>query len=309
MFEPTEREVDRDVHDSIDMFTRAMVPGTVELAPRTPQKLLVALDGSSQDETALAIAAGLKKQFSSAVCVMDARDSADSNELAETAARKYGATVLPKGTGDAFDQILEAVKQHNSSLVIVPCPFGRNIDNVGDDSTGTVIDVLLSRCPVPLLVVRQPWSPAEPPFQRVILSFAAENDAAPRAAEWALALTPKGGHLQLMLVVDEEAVENMRALLQNLDKQMDIDRQKFGEALQKSFIPLHRALQQATRSTGTPYELAVRQEGHLPAEELTRDPRHPLLVLGLERADHLSQGYVHDRIRYSANAVLVVPGP
>lgn len=308
MYEPTEREVDQDVHKSIEMFERAMVPSVVSVTPQAPQRLLVALDGSSQDEMSLLVAERLIGRFGCAVAVLDAREWSEDNALAKSAAQRLDGTALARSDGDdAYDQILSASDQTGSDLVIVPSPFGRDIEKVGADSTGTVIDVLLARSRVPLLVIRTPYDVAEQPFQRVVLSFAAENSSAPQAANWAVGLTAPQGTLRLLLVVAEEAVENFRSLMQALHEGMNVESEQFGEALQKVFVPLHTGLQQAARERGLNYRLDVRHEGHVPLEELTSDQRHPLLVLGLEREDNLSQGYVHDRVRHSANAVLVVP--
>lgn len=307
MFEPTEREVDRGVQESMEMFEKAQVGEVSAIEPQRPQRVLLALDGSSQDELSVSMAAALRRRFACSLHVMDAREDFASNQWAEEIAQRIEADVLAKASGDSYEQILEACQDQGCDLVIVPCPFGRNLEKVGSDSTGTVIDVLLARSPAPLLVTRHVYALEDEPFAHVLMVLIGENEAAPSAAAWAVGMVATGGALELMLILEREAYENFRQWMVALDSKADVDPDQLAKALQRSQLRLHRSLQKSAKELGFEERFSIRQESKTPLEELAGGQQHPLLVLALERSDHRSQGHVHDRIRHSPHAVLVVP--
>lgn len=304
MFEPTEQEVDDDLRKSIQMFQRSKVGEVPSIEPLRPTKLLLALDGSSQDETGIRLARQLCQRFECRLEVVDAREQVGENSLAEQAAAAFDAGVIAKPTGDSFDQILGAIASSECDLAIVPCPFGRDLESVGTDSTGTVIDVLLARSSVPLLIVRQPYPQNETLFENVVMLLIGENEAAPLAAQWAAGLVAPAGSIGLLLVLEEEVIENVQALFRSFDASADVTPDMLSDAMEQSYLVLHRGLQKAAEEHGFRFDFAVRREADGPLPELRG--QHPLLVLALERRDHGSQGHVHDRIRHSPHPLLVV---
>lgn len=304
MFEPTEHEVDDDLRKSIQMFQRSKVGEVPAIEPLRPKKLLLALDGSSQDETSIELARQLCQRFEPSLDVVDAREQIGENSLAEKTAAVLDARALAKPAGESFDQILGAIASSECDLAIVPCPFGRDLETVGTDSTGTVIDVLLARSPVPLLIVRQPYPQEETPFEKVIMLLIGENEAASLAAQWAAGLVAPAGSVGLLLVLEEEVIENVQALFRSLDANTEVTPDMLSDAMEQSYLVLHRGLQKAAEKHGFQSVFAVRREADGPLAEL--QGQHPLLVLALERRDHGSQGHVHDRIRHSPHPLLVV---
>lgn len=307
MFEPTQKNVDQDVAKFVKMFQRAQVGEVAPVSPQRPRAVLLVLDGTSQDELAICFARHFLKWAECRVSVVDARENVDSNELAERSAESLGATALAKNSGDSFQQILDAVGAAKCDLIVVPCPYGRELETVGADSTGTVIDVLLSRSPTPLLIVRKPYVPDGEVFDQVLLVLIGENEAAPFAAAWGVGLVAHSGVIQLVLILEEEFYENVRELMQAIDPDVEITPESLGDALLRTHMRLHRSLQKTAREIGFKYELTVHREGVSTLPYLTSDQGHPLLVLALERADHSSQGHVHDRIRRSRHSLLVAP--
>lgn len=307
MVEPTKREVDRSLEDSMNLFRRAKVGKVAPVEPQHPEKILLVLDGSSQDPLGIALARNLHRRLECEVAVLDARESVDSNELATQTAEELAGTALPKPQGDSFQQILDAVEASESQLIIVPCPFGRDLESVGPDSVGTVIDVLLARSPAPILVVRRPFEPGGKLFHRVLLTLAAENHVAPTAAAWAVGLVALETNRRLVLVLDKESCENIQSLMRSLAPELEVNIESLAAALAKTYTRLHRGLQKAATDIGFEYELTM-QEDDPAMKVLDDETSHPLLVVALERTDHASQGYVQSRIRLSPNCVLVVPG-
>lgn len=315
MFDPTQRNVDDDVSASMKMFQRAQVGEVAAIGPHKPKKLLLVLDGSSQDELGVKFAQGLAGRFECPLCVVDAREARQTEgepaveveDRAVDVAASLSAEAVEKTEGESFEQVLAAVEQTGCDLVIVPCPFGRDLEKVGPDSTGTVIDVLLARCHVPILVVRKVFEPVGELYAEVMFTLIGENRAAPLAAGWAAGVTAPQGHLQLILVLEKEFYENFTVLLATLDPQLEVSPEQLAGALTKAHMRLHRGLQKGAEEHGFRYELNVLQEGELPTPPFDDESTHPLVVVALEREDHSSQGHVRDRIRLSPNPVLVVP--
>lgn len=327
MVEPTQRDVDHDLDASRRLFERARVGEVAPIEPRRPQRLLLALDGSAQDLPSLALASGLGERFGCTTVLVDARElpgagreETDEQGVAAADLARQWSTVLeaapvealPKPSGDSFQQILDSMDQARPDLLIVPSPFGRDLEAVGPDSTGTVIDVLLARSPVPLLVVRQPFTPQGPLFGQVQMLLGSENEAAPAAAAWAAGLVAPGGQLQLVLALEAEFYENVSVLLQVIDPTLDISPEELANALAHTHARLHRGLQKVAVSLGFRYQLRVERQGQpaapVIADEALPSAAHPLIVLPLERSDRASQGRIHDRIRFSPHPLLVVPG-
>ncbi len=306
MFEPTEREVDSVVRRSMEMFERAKVGEVAPVDPRVPQKVLVVLDGSSQDPMSISLADAFRRRFACGLALLDGREGVHDNDLAREAAESLQAQPLDKLEGESYEQILAAVELSECDLVVVPSPFQRELDKIGSDSTGTVIDVLLARAATPLLIVRRPYSLESQPFERVVMLLIGENEAAPAAACWTAGMVSPGGRIGLLLVLEDEVLENVQSLMRSLDPDAEITAENLGQAMQQSHVRLHRALQKAADRRGVGYQLDVWHESDARLAELSAGTQHPLLVLAHERADHGSQGHVHDRIRHSPHPVFVV---
>ena len=305
MFEPFERDVERDVEQSMELFERAQVGEVAAIEPRQPTRVLLVVDGSSQDPLSLNFARYFREQFQAELSVLDARETATTDELAQRTGGALTARVLSKRSGNSFDQILEAIAESQCDLVVVPCPFGRDLETVGPDSAGTVIDVLLSRSSVPLLVIREPYTGAV--FDRVLLALIGENEAARHAAEWAVGLAGAGVRLRLTLVLETEFYENVRQVLAAIEPERRLDPETLSQAMLHANVRLHRALQKAADARGIGYELKVLQQTDPTFDSPEMAAAHPLVVLPLERGDYASEGYVHDRIRRSRHALLIVP--
>ena len=67
-------ELDREVDAAMRMFEKAQVGSAASLTPIKPSRILVVLDGSSQDDNTLASATFLREEFNTETLVLDARD-------------------------------------------------------------------------------------------------------------------------------------------------------------------------------------------------------------------------------------------
>ncbi|EMI57796.1 hypothetical protein [Rhodopirellula sallentina] len=316
-------DFDRDVDDSMRLFERARVGSAMPLTPTRPARVLLVLDGSDQDPTSIASALHLRETCNTETLVLDARevpagDSPEDNtesstpspatELAtNTAGKITGSRAISRPPGESFEAILDSLKTHDVNLVIVPSPFGRSFEKVGADSVGTTIDVLLSRCAVPFLVIRHPEQTLADCSQRVSVLVGSECDVENRAAAWAFGLARPGGEVSLNLVVEKEHFENVRAILESVDpgKQFNVD--MLADVLAKTHQNLHAAMVKTAEDLGVRYHLMPQPGETAPPNPLS-DTHKQMLVLPLEVDDRFTQGFVIDRIRRSPHPVLVVAG-
>lgn len=314
MPEPTQKQVDSGLEDSMDLFQRADVGQVHSLDPLRPQRVLLALDGSLQDPAVVSLGRQLQENCGCKIVYWHvARDgqaalSEDvSRRLSEIKAVAVVENDLPDDAAD-YDRILAAVASSDAALLIAPCPFGRDFESIGGDSTGTVVDVLTSRCPVPFIAIRRPVSAEDNPTKHLRLVFTGANPAAETAARYAVGLTKSDGRIDMLLLVEESFYDNFREALHAIDPEKNVRYEDLEHALARTFGKLHASLQHSTEQLGLGYELLVRNEEE--DDPVTPgDPKtHPaLMVLGLHRDDHDSQGEIHDYIRRSPHPVLVVP--
>lgn len=308
-FEPQEEELDRDVHASMRMFERAQIGPAAAILPIRPARVLLVLDGSSQDETAIGSAKYLREAHNVETLVLDGREDASDGDtaLANAVAQQIsGARPIARAEGDAYDAILAATRQHQLDLVIVPCPFGRDFESIGTDSAGTVIDVLLSRCPVAMLVMRRADQSLQHCLSKVAVIVGSECDVEARAAAWAFGLAGEGAWISLNLVVEKEEFENIQSIIEAISPGTDFDAEMLSAALTKTHQRLHAAMLKTSQQSGFRYRL-LPQAGEVAPPNPLHQADKQLLVLPLEVDDRFGQGFVQDRIRRSPHPVLVVP--
>lgn len=308
MTDPTQRQVDADIERSIDLFRRADVGPIDAIQGRRPKKILIALDGSPQDRAAVLLGGQLRSRLGCTV----GYHRATQNELEEATSavlREMDAedVRLEEPCEHNYDQILAAINVFDANLVILPCPFGRNFESIGEDSTGTVLDVVTARAEIPVVAIRRPDATGRDPTSHLRIILTGENPAAEAAARWAVGLVHPAGRLELLLLVEKNFYDNVRQVMQSLQPDVEIRHQDLENALADEFARLHAGLRHAAANIGFDYELLVRYE----ADEQPITPEHPqthpaLMVLALVRHDHDSQAEVHDYVRRSPHPLLVV---
>ncbi|WP_182868762.1 universal stress protein [Stieleria mannarensis] len=299
-------EVDRGVDESMRMFEKSKVGDAPALEPIKPSRVLLVLDGSSQDDAGVAAAGFLRETFNVETLVLDARQTPEGDLTAAVIESVSGARPIQRGEGDSYDMILAALQTHAVDLLIVPCPFGRDFEKVGTDSAGTVIDVLLSRCPCPMLVIRRDDQRLDQCVHQVSVIIGAECDVESKAAAWAFGLSADDATVTLDLVVEKEQYENIKSIVEALSDGATLDPESFSEALTKTHHSIHGAMAKTATKLGRGYHLRpLAGEVALPNPLQNRDKT--LLVLPLEVDDRFGQGFAHDRIRRSPHPVLVVP--
>ncbi|TWU56431.1 Universal stress protein family protein [Rubripirellula tenax] len=308
--ESDSNEIDRDVNASMRMFEKSKVGTAPAIAPIKPARVLLVLDGSPQDVTSIDAASYLRETFNVETIVLDAKERIEGNasdHAIEAAAQVIGARPIKRGEGDSYDEILAAVDAHEVDLVVLPCPFGRSFEKIGSDSAGTVIDVMLTRCPVPMLIIRRDDQRLRQCVDQVRLVLSGECDFETRAAGWAFGLAGDGATVTLNLVIEKEQYENVRAIVEAMQPGLSMDLEQFSDAMTKTHQSLHGAMAKTAAANGMTYSL-LPQAGEVAPPNALDESSQMLLVMADEVDDRFSQGFVQDRIRRSPHPVLVVPG-
>ncbi len=303
-------DLDRDVDASMRMFEKSKVGPAAAIVPATLSRVLLVLDGSPQDETGCQSARFLAQRFGCQILVLDARDAVtdDQQDLAVAAAATLpNAACVDRAEGDSYDAILAAIDQHPADLLMVPCPFGRCFERVGADSAGTVIDVLLSRCRLPMLVTRREDQALSECVDQISMVLGGECDVESRAASWVFALAAEQATITLNLVIEKENFENIRSIVEALAPGTSLAPEQFSDALTKTHQAIHNAMARTAREKGLTYHLRP-QAGEVAPPNPLANTSKLLLVMPLEVDDRFGQGFVQDRIRRSPHPVLVVPG-
>lgn len=310
MTDRSHRDVDSQLEESMDLFQRADVGQVEALTPATPSRVLMAFDGSGQDQAVLSLAKQIHERCGSELAFCLASETAGEDRTGEL--REGGAqagAVESNCEGEtAYDRILSAVESSGADFLIVPCPFDRDYESIGEDSTGTVIDVLIARCCVPFVAIRRPVSANDDPTKHLRLVFTGENHAALTAARCAAGLVNPSGKIDMLLLVESSFYDNFRAAMHAIAPAAHVSYADLEHALARSYGRLHAALHHTAAELKFDYELLIHNE--LDEAPVTPgDPKtHPaLIVLGLDQHDHDSQSEVHDYIRRSPHPVLVCP--
>ena len=308
MFEQSKRQVDSDLARSMNLFERSEVGQVTAIVPKNPKNVLIGLDSSSQDPTVISFASELKDQHEVSLhaILFPPFPGQPVNETSLAKLKELGVEPIKIGEGENFEQLLNAIEQTKTDLLVLPCPFGRDFDSIGGDSTGTVVDILIARCPVPFLVVRKPFESSRPALDHVRLILTDENAAARTAAESAIGLLSKKAKMELLLLIEASYFDNVRETMNEIKPEMEISYEDLEGALAKTFARLHASFQSTASEGQFKYKLLVRHEDETEYSlSITDDANQKLFVLALERGDHRSEAQVHDFIRRSAHPVLV----
>lgn len=307
-FEST--DLDRDVDASMRIFEKSKVGRAAPITPIKPSRVLLVLDGSSQDDTGLDAASYLRNRFNTETLILDARDKPaddDSDLAVDRASEVSGSRPIKRAEGDAYDAILAALDEHAVDMLILPCPYGRSFENLGVDSAGTVIDVLLSRNRKPMLVIRRDDQSLRDCAAQIAMIVGAECDVESHAAAWAFGLAEKAASVSLNLVIEKEQYENVRSIVEALQPDSTLEPEQFSDALTRSHQSIHGSMAKTASELGMSYRLRPLAGAVAPPNPL-RASSKMLLVMPLEVDDRFEQGLVQDRIRRSPHPVLVVPG-
>ncbi|MBX3270489.1 MAG: hypothetical protein KF729_09525 [Sandaracinaceae bacterium] len=221
-----------DLNDSIGQFESALSGEKAELVSPDPRTLLLAIDGSNQDPTTIALAGEVGRRLKARVVVMmggegeptDAQREKVKAAAAELAAQPYALetdTIFKTAPAPA-QQILAAQQKLAADLVILPAPYLRDVGLLGDESLSSPVDMLLAECTAPMLLVREPLDDPKAALARVLIPMTVYVPSLGAAAGWAFKLVDAGGMVELYAVADEAAAQDAKKLL-GVDEELTAD--------------------------------------------------------------------------------------
>lgn len=307
MPDPTQRHVDSELSDSMDLFERADVGAGMEISPCRPKKVLVATDGSTQDHALTLFANQLRGRLSCEVGYL-AVGAGPSTSGVQHAEEDAVLVEVDASIEEDYERILAAAESFGADLLMLPCPYRRDFESLGEDSAGTVMEVIAARSEIPTIFIRRPDAVGRDPSNHVRIILTRENAAARKAAAWAAGLVQPKGRLELLLLVEKSTYKNFKEIMKSLQPDAEFNPEDLEDALARTYAQLHSGLQRASREHGFAYDLIIRYE----ADEQPITPEHPetypaLMALGLVRSDHDSRNEIYDFVRRSPHPVLVIP--
>ncbi len=209
-----ELEMDENkLRTHIAAFESALAAREPDITELPLKRLLLALDGSNQDATALALTIHLARRTDATVlplCAWEttAAERADYLAARFTELRQAGVAVAEVGSGadcrPPHAQILDACAAAQCDLLVIPAPFREDFAALGHESVGSQLDILLCRAPGPLLVVREPRPVADSALANILLPLTPSLPANADAAAWAIRLAEEDGTIRLLAIFDRQ---------------------------------------------------------------------------------------------------------
>lgn len=170
-----------DLKEQMAKFAAARIDDPVALQPARVGKVVAVHDGTDQDAVVDALAAAI------------AGRCAAQHERLDVDARGDGALDAMLAIGTAGD------------MLVVPSPFGRDYQAIGQQTLSTVVDLLLARSDASICVARAPLDDAAHAVAHPIVGMQIDRHRKVPATALALALAQGGGELLLLSTVDPHA--------------------------------------------------------------------------------------------------------
>ncbi len=207
----------------------------------------------------------------------------------------------------SFEQILAIGRVEQCGLIIACAPYLEDIGELGQESIGSNLDMLMSRARIPLLVVREPKSDPTSCFHDVLLPILPLDEKDAEAAGWGVRLVSEGGTIRLLLVADTDTLGRMGQLLGEYVDAHALDPDVLADLEARENAGLIAALQKHAAETGLGCKVTARTGDVVPAVIEVANAADRLVVVRCPR-DRASAGYqrVQALVRESRNAVLIV---
>lgn len=272
--------MDHELQRQMAAFEAALIEQPVVLEPVQPKRVLVARDGSNQDDTAMALARAIVART--------------GGELGEW----HGPP-----SDLAHESILAACEA--ADLLVVPCPFGADYSKVGADSLSTTLDVILARGRTPVLCVRGAVEDVDELLDHPLVALDVARARKVEATAFALGLCRSGGEVALLDVIDPaEPVKREEIVGRWLDPS-DLDDEDLAAMHSARTAALTAALQKRSSSAGIGARVMIQAGSALDVTLEVGEHRGGLIVAGLMR-DHRDPGFARARELVLASALPVL---
>ncbi|MHC4992661.1 MAG: hypothetical protein ACYTGC_16950 [Planctomycetota bacterium] len=310
---------DHDINESLHAFEAAVSARKHELDEIRPRRLLVMLDGLNQDETVLGLGAAIARRHDAELRLGFAYEGgADEQHEAYLVARRDGlreqglaVDSLPPEQREPerrpFQLILEAQQTHACDLVAVSAPYLDEFTDLGNESVGTNLDMLMSRSPVPLLVIREPKERPAACLERITLPVTLLDGERTEAASWALGIVASSGIVRVLAVVDREHLEAAGRLIDEPSELQELDVEFLSGLREPALAGLVGALQRRAAEIDVGCRVSVRVGDVVAVVEAESAERDAVIVTACPREPAASAfARVQAVVRGSRQPVLVV---
>ncbi|HET6585659.1 MAG TPA: universal stress protein [Nannocystaceae bacterium] len=228
-----------ELNDSLGSFESSRVSSASQVTLVRPEAevVLLAVDGSGQDTTAIAFAAELAGRLGARVVVTCAVDpkTGDRASVVERAMQALAAGRTPIAASAEAPtaaapaaQILASIATSGADVVVAPAPYGEELAVGGDESLGFAIDIMLAEIAVPLALVRQPMADPRACFEHLVVPVHVAARACGTAASWAFRLVDPGGTLEVVSVADPRARDDDETDVPTTDELLRAHRVRIG---------------------------------------------------------------------------------
>lgn len=250
---------DSHLNEYVGMFEAAAhaLPG--KIVEPTLSTILLACDGSNQDDTARRLA----KKFAGTATIAEI---APANDLAA---------------------ILQAAKSHQSQLIVIPVPYGHDYAVLKDESLGSTVDMLLLESPYPMLCVRDLLDDAHiaDALCHPLIPATIDSTSALQAAGWAFRATGSGGRIRVLGLVDEDVLNEAKQLIDpNADAALTFVEQA-QRAIHRELGSAFATMQQEAYSRGIEVGVEAVVGRFVPAVEKAMHDQPHLVIWGRQK-DH-----------------------
>ncbi len=276
-------ESSENFNEDVGMFEAATHPVVANFTAPAITTIVVALDGTDQDET--------------------------SKDFASSLAAQTGARVETVSGLTTPAEILSTVATHQASLLILPAPFGQNYKDLGSESLGSVADQVLLKANCPVLCIREPLSHARvlEALKWVLVPIAVADDLVPQAIGWGFQITPKGGRLDLIAVADRDVLTEAGHLIAEGTSARSLGTAELSRALLRDIGGVVAAAQKRGHSEDRKVHVETRVGKFVP---LTLEELHgrPHMIIWCITRDHSSPAFHRaiDLLLASTGPVLMV---
>ncbi|MBX3258743.1 MAG: universal stress protein [Labilithrix sp.] len=299
-----------DLNQSMGAFESAVSSTKARVQMPTCGAVLLAVDGSEQDATAIALAAEVAPRLRAKLRVTIGSDDHEiaARAVAELKAQGHVAETVT-GEGDTpAARILAAQTKTDAGLVIVPAPYLEAMPALRGESLGTTVDMLLAEVHGALLVVRDPIALTAEHLKRFLLPMTVFTPALASAAGWAFSLAEGAATIDLYAVADQKAVEAAAELVGEVDEEHREARSADAllRAEHRNAGGMISAVQQRASDTGVNVNVDI-DAGDPVSLVLERLHREPALAIVGAPLDHKAAEFhrVHDIVLGSKHPVLV----
>ncbi len=206
---------EREIRSTVEAFEAARTARETVLPTLDLRRILLVLDGSNQDETSEGFAQVLARRSGAGLQLLWAYPGEDIAErenylrqrTADLQEAELAAETIERGAIRQLrpvEQILAAMR--SCDLAVVCAPYQEDFSDLGRESVGSILDILMVRAPKPVLAVREPKENPQRCLRRVLLPLTPILKTSVDAAAWALYLA-KEGSVRLLAISAERPPE------------------------------------------------------------------------------------------------------